>query len=111
MIESTIAAVSTVGGADDAHELASAIVERRLDACAQVSGIESFCTWNGKLQNEDEYRVLCNKTESGWKATLVAILRLHPRELPAIRAFTMERALGPHRDRIFDPVAPAGDEN
>ena len=110
MTETTIAAVTTVGRADDARELACAIVERRLAACAQVSRIESFCTWQGKLQNGDEYRVLFNMTESAWNASDVAILQLYPCELLAIHAFAMERAFEPYRDRMVESEAPGGDQ-
>jgi len=102
--ERTIAVVTTLGTADDARELASAIVERRLAACAQVSRIESFYTWKGKLQNEDEYRVLFKTAESAWGAIEEAILQLHPYELPAIHAFAMEYAFEAYRDWILDSV-------
>jgi len=108
MNESTIAVVTTVGSADDAREIASAIVERRLAACAQVSKIESFYTWKGKLQNDDEYRVLFKTTVSAWNAIEAAILELHPYELPAIHAFAMEHAFEPYRDWIAESVVPEG---
>ena len=110
MTGTTMADVATVGGAGDASELTSEIVERRPAARARVSSIASFCVLRAKRQDEDEFRVPFRKTESASNAIMAAILQLHLCELPAIHASAMERAFEPYRDWIVESVAREGDE-
>ena len=53
-----IAVITTVASRDDARRIATALVERRLVACAQISEIESLYHWDGALQHDAEFRLL-----------------------------------------------------
>ncbi|MFZ5542629.1 MAG: divalent-cation tolerance protein CutA [Pseudomonadota bacterium] len=91
-----IAVVTTVATREQARAMARALVERRLAACAQISEIESFYTWEGTVQHEPECRVLLKTTRERYAALEAAIRGLHPYELPAIHAFAMDQAYGPY---------------
>jgi periplasmic divalent cation tolerance protein len=81
-----IAVITTVGSVEDARKLATALVERRLAACAQISQIESVYRWKGAIQHEPEFRVLFKTTAARYQDVEEAIRALHPYELPAIHA-------------------------
>jgi periplasmic divalent cation tolerance protein len=91
-----LAVVTTVGSLGEAQSMARALVERRLAACAQISEIESFYTWQGSIQNEKEFRVLLKTTVERYPAVEAAIKELHSYELPAIHAFALERVFAPY---------------
>lgn len=91
-----IAVVTTVGNLGEAQSIASALVGRRLAACAQISEIESFYTWQGSVQNEKEFRLLFKTTDERYPAVEAAIKELHPYELPAIHAFALEHVYAPY---------------
>lgn len=91
-----IAVVTTVGSIEDARKLATALVERRLAACAQISQIESVYRWKGAIQHEPEFRVLCKTTVARYREVEEAIRALHPYELPAIHAFAIEHVYAPY---------------
>lgn len=91
-----IAVHTTVATQDDARRIASALVERKLAACAQISAIESFYFWKGKVQNEPEWRILFKTTEGQYAAVEAAIRELHSYELPAIHAVAFEHAFAPY---------------
>ncbi len=76
--------------------MARTLVERGLAACAQISEIESFYTWNGAVQNEREFRVLFKTTGAMYGAIELAIRELHSYELPAVHACAIERIYGPY---------------
>lgn len=95
-----LAVLTTVASRVDAQRLARALVERDLVACAQISEIESFYRWQGALQHEPEFRLLCKTTAALYEALEQAILELHPYELPAIHAFAIERISGAYADWI-----------
>jgi periplasmic divalent cation tolerance protein len=85
-----LAVVTTVGSLDDATAMARALVGRRLAACAQISEIRSFYSWEGALQDDREWRVLLKTTEAQYAAVELAIRELHRYDLPAIHAFALE---------------------
>lgn len=91
-----IAVVTSVGNRAEAQAMARALVERRLAACAQISEIESFYTWDGAVQNEAEFRVLFKTTEERYQAVEDAIRELHTYELPAIHAFPIVQVYAPY---------------
>lgn len=95
-----IAVFTTVDSRAVAREIARAMVERRLAACAQISEIESFYFWDEQLQQESEYRVLFKTAAECYDALEKAILRMHPYELPAIHAFACSEVYPPYRDWI-----------
>ena len=91
-----IAVITTVGSRTDAQAMARALVERKLAACAQISEIESFYTWDGAVQHEGEFRVLFKTTSERYAAVEAAIRELHGYELPAIHAVAFEHVYAPY---------------
>ena len=104
----TIAIMTTTGSLDEARSIAAALVERKLAACAQVSSIQSFYTWQGAVQNDDEFRILIKTTEERYHDVEAAILELHSYDLPAIVAFDFAKAYGPFAEWVTDSVSGAG---
>ena len=101
---STIAIMTTTDSRDEARSIAAALVERKLAACAQISSIQSYYTWAGEVQDDDEFRVLIKTTEDRYADVEAAILELHSYDLPAIVAFDITHAYGPYADWVTDSV-------
>jgi periplasmic divalent cation tolerance protein len=97
-----LAVVTTVASQAQAQQMARCLVERRLAACAQISGIESFYSWRGAVQNENEYRVLFKTTAPQYPALEQAILELHDYELPAVYAFEIAEIHAPYAAWLQD---------
>jgi len=95
-----IAVVTTIGSLEEAQAMARALVERKLAACAQISEIESFYTWNDAVQNDKEFRVLFKTTGELYQTVENAIRELHSYELPAIHAFPFEHVYAPYAEWI-----------
>ena len=91
-----IAVITTVASRDDARRIATALVERRLVACAQISQIESLYHWDGALQDDPEFRLLLKTVDTQYDAVEQAIRALHPYDLPAIYALPVERIDAPY---------------
>ena len=106
---STIAIMTTTDSRDEARAIAAALVERRLAACAQISSIQSFYTWEGEVQDDDEFRVLIKTTGDRYADVEAAILELHSYDLPAIVAFDITHAYGPYADWVIDSVSGTRD--
>ena len=98
--------VTTVGTVEQARALAREMVERRLAACAQITAIESFYRWQGRVEDAPEYRVLF-KTRTVLHAALEAAIRAaHPYELPAIHGLPVAQAYGPYAEWVLASTGP-----
>jgi periplasmic divalent cation tolerance protein len=101
-----LAVYTTVAGLDAARGMARTLVERKLAACAQIEEIESFYAWQGKLENDREFRILFKTTEARWPAVEAAIRELHGYELPAIHALALEQVHAPYGRWIEEECKP-----
>lgn len=101
----TIAIMTTTDSLDEARSIASALVEKKLAACAQISTIESYYTWQGAVQHDDEFRILVKTTSDRYAEVEAAILHLHSYDLPAIVAFDLTQVYGPYADWVADRVS------
>lgn len=74
---------TTVGSLEDARALARELVGRRLAACVQVEAIAaSIYRWDGKLQEDPEFRLVIKTTGARRVELEAAFAELHPYELP-----------------------------
>lgn len=97
-----IAIFTTTGNLQEARTIATALIERKLAACAQISEIESIYRWNGALQNDREYRILVKTTDAMYEAVERSIRDLHSYELPAIFSVPVDKAYVPYAQWISD---------
>jgi periplasmic divalent cation tolerance protein len=90
---------TTLPSADKAAELAKALVEERLAACANLlPAIRSIYRWQGKLQDENEVLVLLKTRAEHLERLKLRILELHPYELPEVLAVPIEAGYQPYLD-------------
>jgi periplasmic divalent cation tolerance protein len=77
-----------------ADDIARALVEQRLAACAQVAGpIRSVYRWQGKVESADEWLVTAKTSVERWDAVCAAVVALHPYETPEVIATPITHAL------------------
>lgn len=98
----TIAIMTTTDSLEEARSISATLVERRLAACAQISSIQSYYSWEGAVQNDEEFRILLKTTDERYAEAEAAILELHSYDLPAIVAFDITQAYGPYADWVAD---------
>ncbi len=90
---------TTLPSAEKAAELAKALVEERLAACANLlPAIRSIYRWQGKLQDENEVLVLLKTRAEHLERLKLRILELHPYEVPEVLAVPVEAGYQPYLD-------------
>lgn len=95
--------VTTVETAADAEQLARAIVEQSLGACAQIDGpIVSHYRWSGRTERAREFRLTIKTTQSAWPRLKEALARMHPYEEPQIVMTRIDDATAGYRDWVID---------
>lgn len=74
-----------------AEEVASALVEERLAACANLlPGAISIFRWAGDVQREGEVIVLLKTTVDRLQALRERLLQIHPYDVPEMLALPVE---------------------
>jgi len=77
--------ITTVGERPAADALARGAVDRRLAACAQVSGpIESTYWWQGAIETAEEWQVVFKTTTSHYPALADHIRSNHSYDVPEV---------------------------
>lgn len=98
--------VTTTEKREDAIKIAKELVERKLCACAQISGpIFSVYTWEGKLEEAEEWRLLIKTRRTLYKEVEASILRLHSYSVPQIIAVPIQDGLGEYLSWLRDSTS------
>ncbi len=79
---------------ESAERIANHLVENRLAACVNISSpVKSVYRWQGAIETADEYMLFIKTTASSYDELELAILSVHPYELPEIVAVPVETGL------------------
>lgn len=85
---------TSLADAEQAHRLATALVEAKLAACVSVlPPCTSIYRWQGKVETANEVVLLIKTSAPRYEALQAAILAQHPYELPEIAAVPVVRGL------------------
>ncbi len=78
---------TTTDSKELAQKIAETLVEKKLAACAQISGpITSIYEWKGKVENEEEWYCVIKTRKNLYQEVEENIKALHPYEVPEIIA-------------------------
>jgi periplasmic divalent cation tolerance protein len=98
--------LTTCASDEDARSLASALLDRRLAACVQVTPIHSYYIWEGAQQSEPE-RLLLIKTRRRLYPDVEAALRaVHKYDTPEIVCVPMVAGSAAYLGWIDQVTAP-----
>lgn len=75
--------LTTCPNRDSANQLASALLDKKLAACVQVTqSVTSFYRWNGQIQQDSEYQVMIKTQQQCIDAAFKLTLSIHPYDVP-----------------------------
>jgi periplasmic divalent cation tolerance protein len=84
------------------EEICKILVEKRLVACAQISGpIKSIYWWNGSLEETEEWMGTMKTTSDLYDEVEKEIVILHPYEVPEIVSTAIPYILPAYRQWII----------
>lgn len=101
-----IAVHTTVSTDEQADRLATGAVEQGLAACVQVEPVRSTYLWKGRLERDNEVRVLFKTTIGRYQALARWLSDHHPYELPAIYATAVREATPEYAQWVRESVGP-----
>lgn len=84
-MDSIIIISTTLENEKDAEKIAKKLLEKKLIACAQVSGpLLSYYRWEGKVTHSAEYKLSVKTLPSARQSVEDVIDKHHPYELPEV---------------------------
>ncbi len=83
--------LTTTGSAEEAREIACALVEHRLAACVNiVPQIQSIYRWQDKVEDAQEWLLLIKTTAATFDRVRDTIRELHSYQLPECLCLSVE---------------------
>lgn len=91
---------------DAAPELARALVQRRVAACANlIPAVRSFFWWDGEVKDEPEALLILKTRSDAFERLRDAVIELHPYDVPEIIATDVDQALATYARWVGDEVS------
>ena len=104
-LNSPILIVTTCASVDEAMNIASALVEGKHVACAQIQNeITSVYEWRGKTETSKEIPLYLKTTHEHWEVVSQMITSMHSYEVPEIIAIPIVEISNQYHQWIVDTV-------
>jgi periplasmic divalent cation tolerance protein len=100
--------LTTTGSQEEARRLAELLVERRLAACVQMTGIASVYRWKEQVMREAEVLLLIKTSAHLYAQVEAAIVENHSYETPELLQLPVVEGLARYLDWITENCQPAG---
>ncbi len=105
-MEKIIEIIVTFNDREAAEAIGRVLVERRLAACAQISGpIKSIYWWKGRMEQTEEWICTLKTRKDLYDMIEKEIRALHPYEIPQIIAMDINRALPEYAAWIWKEIS------
>jgi periplasmic divalent cation tolerance protein len=101
---SAVLILSTASTHDEASRIAEVLVAERLAACVQLSPIESWYRWEGKIEHAPETRLHIKTTAGRADQVRDRIRALHSYEVPEIVILPIGGGSAEYLEWIADAV-------
>ena len=102
-----IAVVTTTVATDaEARRLAQLVLQARLAACVQVEPITAYFRWQGAMQEDREFRVVCKTAPRALHLLLALVRAHHPYALPQLVVQALQGS-AEYAEWVDAQVAPA----
>lgn len=94
----------TAPSRDEAVAIAQTLVKAQLAACVSFFPVHSVYTWQGEIQQDEEWQLVIKSRLAKFSALEAAIRSVHPYEVPEIIALPISAGSPPYLQWIADQV-------
>jgi periplasmic divalent cation tolerance protein len=81
-----VVVMTTCANEEEARQLATALLEKRLAACVQANDISSTYRWKGAVESSNEVRLMIKAKRADYPAIEALIVSLHSYDTPQVLA-------------------------
>ena len=78
---------------DEAMKIARHLLEKKLIACANIFPIRSMFLWEGKVEECNEFAIICKTKAEKFKEIKDEVRKVHSYEVPCVCSFVVEEGL------------------
>jgi len=76
---------TTTSSKEEAEKLAAMLIDQKLAACVNIIGpVQSLYTWQGKVVNDQEYKLFIKSLDEKWEPLKKALKENHSYQVPEI---------------------------
>ncbi len=94
--------VSTYPNKKSISKIANNLVQEKLVACVNMTKISSVYSWNGKIENADEFLAIFKTTQKNKAKVKNEIKITHPYKVPEIAEIQINSINKPYLDWMVD---------
>ena len=96
----------TASSREEAEKIATALLERKLIACANILGpVSSRFWWQGKIDSAEEYMIFMKTKRELFEQVADNVKQLHSYEVPEIIALPIVEGAKPYLEWINSSLA------
>ena len=100
-----IVIVSTYPDKKSISKVANTVVHKRLAACVNYTKINSVYTWEGRIENTEEFLALFKTTKKTKRLLKKEIANTHPYQVPEIVELRMDSVNKSYLDWLMDSTS------
>lgn len=97
--------VSTYPNKKSIQKIANKLVRLKLAACVNITKISSVYSWNGKIENTDEFLAIFKTTEKNKLELKNQIKNTHPYKVPEIAELGLKNLNKPYLQWLVDSTS------
>ena len=97
--------VSTYPDKKSISKIANKLVKSKIAACVNVTKISSIYSWQGKIENTDEYLAVFKTTQKNKKKLKAEIKNTHPYKVPEIAELNVTDINKPYLQWLIDSTS------
>jgi periplasmic divalent cation tolerance protein len=93
---------------EEARKIAHGVVEKRLAACVNIvtHAVESFYSWEGKLENSSEYLLMIKTSEERLEELQKEVMLLHSYDTPEFVVLPIVAGSEPYLKWLGESLEP-----
>jgi periplasmic divalent cation tolerance protein len=93
---------------EEARKIARGVVEKRLAACVNIvtHAVESFYSWEGKLENSSEYLLMIKTSEERLEELQKEVMLLHSYDTPEFVVLPIVAGSEPYLKWLGESLEP-----
>ena len=94
--------LSTYPNKKSVQKISNELVRSKIAACVNIAKISSVYSWQGKIENTDEYLAIFKTTHKNKTKLKNQIKKTHPYEVPEIAELKLQNLNKPYLDWLVD---------
>ena len=95
----------TASSFEEAKAIATSLIEAKLAACVNITSVDSFYTWEGKINSEPEWQLIIKIDLEKFEQLSAKVQELHSYDVPEIIALPIVAGSSAYLDWLKENVS------